>query len=93
MGEKVKECTVCGAEFVPEHGNKRMCPECTNAIQRSKGRNLPRAYDNPRNIEEYESKVKARYMERYHDTIVAIGYADRQRASTLKMAGKIDINL
>ena len=92
-GVRLKECTVCGAEFAPEHGNKKMCPECTNALQRNKGRGLPREYEAPGDIETYERRIRERYMARYRDTIVAEGYADRQRAKTLAMVGKIRTEL
>ena len=32
-------------------------------------------------------------MERYKDTIVAIGYAERQMADSLKKAGKVKVEL
>ena len=92
-GVRLKECTVCGAEFAPVHGNKKMCPECTNAIQRNKGRRLPREYEAPSDLETYERQIRERYMERYRDSIVAIGYADRQREQTLKMVGKVKTDL
>ena len=92
-GTKLKQCPVCGAEFAPENNYKRMCADCSNAITHGKGRKLPRTYDNPYDIESYESKLRARYMEQYHDTIVAIGYADRQMAETLQMAGKVRTEL
>jgi hypothetical protein len=43
-----------------------------------------------------EKKRKEREMEKRppkHDTIVAIGYAERQREATLKMAGKVNTEL
>lgn len=92
-GVRLKECTVCGAEFAPEHGNKKMCPECTNALQRNKGRGLPREYEAPGDIETYERQIRERSVARYHDTIVAIGYAERQIAASLEKAGKIRTEL
>ena len=92
-GFKLRECTICGAEFAAEKGYKKMCPECTNAIQRNKGRRLPREYEAPSDIESYEKDVRKRYMKRYRDTIVAEGYAERQRAGTLSMVGKVRTEL
>lgn len=88
-----KECVVCGTVFLSEHGNKRMCPECTTAIQQGKGRKLPKRYACPEDIEQYEEKVRRRNIAEYKDTIVAIGYADRQRAETLNMVGKVRTEL
>ena len=87
-----KVCSVCGAEFRAEHGNKRLCPECYE-VMHGKGRNLPRRYESPVNIATYEWDLRRRYMERYKDTIIAIGYADRQREQTLKMVGKVKVEL
>lgn len=92
-GVILRECSICGAEFASEHGNKRMCPECTGVIKHSRGRRLPRTYDNPSNIENYESKMKARYMERYKDTIIAERYAARQIEATLAQVGKVRTEL
>ena len=88
-----KQCVICGAMFVPQHGNSRQCPECVEALQKGKGRGLPRDYDAPSDLETYERRIRERYMERYRDSIVAIGYAERQREATLKMVGKVRTEL
>lgn len=88
-----KQCVICGAWFTPQHGNSRQCPECVDALQRGKRRGLPRDYDAPSDLETYERRIRERYMERYRDTIVAIGYADRQREQTLRMVGKVRTEL
>ena len=92
-GFLLKECEICGEEFTLTHGRQGMCPECRAAIQHNKGRNLPRQYSNPTNIEKYESEMKERYMARYKDNIVAIGYAERQIAKSLELAGKVRTEL
>ena len=74
-----KVCQICGAEFIARHGNKRLCPECYEITTRGKGRNLPRRYACPVDIELYEEKVRKQNIADHKDTIVAIGYADRQR--------------
>ena len=88
-----KTCTICGMDFVAKHGNKRTCPTCTQVISRGKGRKLPRRYECPVDIEQYEARVRQQNIADYRDTIVAIGYADRQRAQTLAMAGKVNTEL
>lgn len=88
-----KVCQICGAEFIAQHGNKRMCPECYEVTNRGKNRHLPRRYECPVDIEQYEARVRQQNIADYKDTIVAIGYADRQRAETLRMVGKVKVEL
>lgn len=88
-----KVCYICGVKFIAEHGNKRICPECYEVLHGNKGRHLPRQYETPEDLEQYEAGVRKRYMSRYKDTIIAIGYADRQREATLKLAGRVKTEL
>ena len=88
-----KVCSVCGAHFIAKHGNKRICPECVEVLHGNKGRHLPRQYEAPVDLEQYEAGVRSRYMERYKDTIIAIGYAERQMADSLRKAGKVKVEL
>lgn len=93
MKEQKRECEVCGAVFITAHAGKKLCPECTDALHHGKGRGLPKTYDTPADTESYEQKLRKRNIEKYRDTIVAIGYADRQRANTLCMVGKVRTEL
>lgn len=52
-----------------------------------------RTYDNPSNTNAYEIALRARWNKRYRDTIVAEGYADRQRQETLRRVPKIEPHL
>ena len=88
-----RPCSVCGQMFTPEHGNKRICPECSEVVFNNKGRHLPRQYETPVDLEQYEAAVRRRYMERYKDTIIAIGYAERQMEDSLRKAGKVKVEL
>ena len=88
-----KVCSVCGTPFIAKHGNKRICPECVEVLHGNKGRHLPRQYETPGDLEQYEAGVRSRYMERYKDTIIAIGYAERQMADSLRKAGRIKTEL
>lgn len=88
-----KVCQICGAKFIAKHGNKQMCPECFEITNKGKGRNLPKRYECPVDIEQYETRIRQKNIADYKDTIVAIGYAERQRAETLKMAGKVKTEL
>ena len=88
-----KTCQICGAEFIARHGNKRLCTECYEITARGKGRNLPRRYACPVDIEQYEARVRQRNIADHKDTIVAIVYADRQREQTLQMVGRVKVEL
>ena len=68
-------------------------PRVRGGTARHKGRHLPRQYETPVDLEQYEAGVRSRYMERYKDTIVAIGYAERQMADSLRKAGKVKVEL
>lgn len=93
MKHDERECMFCGVRFVPEHGNRRMCPECYEVVHMHKNRNLPRSYEGPANVEVYEKDLRERMAARFKDNIVATGYADRQRAETLRMVGKVKVEL
>lgn len=83
-----KECEICGRMFKPGKIDQRTCasPECIHELRR---RNALRWHK-----EHYAAKQESRQKrEVKEDTIVAIGYADRQRAETLKMAGKVRTEL
>ena len=88
-----KECDYCGTEFVPTHRRQTLCPECRAATQYGRGRNLPRRYEGPADFEAYEKELRARNFANYTDRIVAAGYAERQRANTLRMVGKVRTEL
>ena len=49
-----KVCSVCGTPFIAKHGNKRICPECVEVLHGNKGRHLPRQYETPGDLEQYE---------------------------------------
>ena len=86
-----KECEICGTEFVATHGRQTQCPECRAALQYGRGRNLPRTYEGPADFEAYEKELRERNFANYVDRIVAAGYAERQKAKTLEMAGRVKI--
>ena len=86
-----KECPICGMTFIPKRFNQVTCgaDKCKykwkhrNSAKRNAMRNRARK-DGYRHGERHTPKP---------DTIVAIGYAERQRAKTLSMVGKIDTTL
>ena len=91
-----RRCEICGREYKPKRSDQRTCAseECTRmrkklyahkwyeaGAYRAKKRNHMRKKRDP---ERYTPKP---------DTIVAIGYAERQMQQSLKMAGKIKVEL
>jgi Bacteriophage Lambda NinG protein. len=95
-----KICEICGKEFVPRRRDQRCClaPECTKERQRRtqreyRKRNYAKVLENNRKTMKARREREKRKKESKKDTIVAIGYADRQRAETLAMAGKVRTEL
>ena len=94
-------CVICGKEYIPRRSDQRTCAseECKKARQRLnyleyREKNYAAVLEN--NRRSMAKKRKEREMEKQppkKDTIVAIGYAERQREATLKMAGKVRTEL
>ena len=89
-------CEICGRMYTPGRIDQRTCasPECV--------RERKRAYGIKKKNEGVYKARKRAYMQRKRepeehkpkpDTIIAIGYADRQREQTLKMVGKVKVEL
>ena len=94
-------CIICGVEYIPRRSDQRTCgcAECMKERQKLNYReyrekNYAAVLEN--NRRSMEKKRKEREMEKQppkKDTIVAIGYAERQREATLKMAGRVNTEL
>ena len=89
-------CEICGRLYKPSRKDQRTCAseECT--------RERRRIYALKLNGEGVYKARKRAYMQRKRepevhkpkpDTIIAIGYVDRQREQTLKMVGKVKVEL
>ena len=96
-GYRKRICYVCGKEFIPHCGAQRMCsPECTQ-----ERKNLKRRKWQMEHLEDYyRMHMKppieddmAPHVWKTEDTIVAIGYAERQRAQTLSTIPPIKTTL
>ena len=85
MGLEPRQCAICGKTFIPRNKTQKSCgaPECVRKWKNRRDRTNKRAY---------KKKPKPVYVPK-PDTIVAIGYADRQREKTLAMVGKIKVEL
>ena len=92
-------CIICGKEYIPKRSDQRTCgcKECMKARQRLNYREYRKTHyaalleTNRRSM---AKKRKEREMEKQPpkpDTIVAIGYAERQKAKTLEMVGRVKI--
>lgn len=94
-------CVICGAEYIPRRSDQRTCgsDECKKARQQLNYREYRKTHyaalleTNRRSM---AKKRKEREMEKHPpkpDTIVAIGYAERQMADSLRKAGKVRTEL
>lgn len=96
-----KRCIICGREYIPKRSDQRCClaPECTKERQRLnrieyRRKNYGRVLENNRRA--MEKRRAERYLAEHppkEDTIVAIGYAERQMADSLRKAGKVKVEL
>lgn len=94
-------CVICGKEYIPRRSDQRCCGsyECKKARQRLnyleyRKKNYAAILAGNRY---YAAKKREEKRQAAHpakpDTIIAIGYAERQMAETLKMAGKVRTEL
>ena len=96
-----RRCIICGVEYIPRRSDQRTCgsQECKKARQRLnyleyRKNNYAAVLEN--NRRSMAKRRREREMEKElpkKDTIVAIGYAERQREATLRMAGKVRTEL
>ena len=92
-----RPCEICGAMFKPGRIDQRTCgsPECKHERLRrtqSKWREKNYAHVIEANRRAMAKKRKGEEPPK-PDTIVAIGYAERQMAATLAKAGKVRTEL
>ena len=94
-------CIICGVEYIPRRSDQRTCgcAECMKERQKLNYREYRKTHyaalleTNRRSM---EKKRKEREMEKQPpkpDTIIAIGYAERQREATLRLAGRVNTEL
>ena len=96
-----KLCIICGKEYIPRRNDQRTCgsKECKKARQRLnylEYRKENYAAVLATNRRSMAKRRKEREMEKQppkKDAIVAIGYAERQREATLKLAGRVNTEL
>lgn len=89
-------CKICGEEYKPSRYDQYTCgsPEC--AKERRRLYSLKWADEHRGEVREHNRRYMKRIREERAakaDTIIAIGYADRQMEATLKMAGRVKTEL
>lgn len=93
---ELRTCPVCGKKFKPKHHNHKLCsPECALERKRQRDRNFRREHADRIRAQkhEYYEEHKCGRRKSKPDTIVAIGYAERQIANSLERAGRINTEL
>lgn len=93
---KENYCVICGRAFVPARGNQVTCnaPSCKR--ERHRRQSLKWHDENRDAVRESNRNYMRRVREEApvkEDTIVAIGYAERQIAATLERVGKVKTEL
>ena len=100
MKHEPKRCEICGKEYIPKRSDQRCClsPECTRERQRLnqteyRKRNYERVLANNRRTMKERRERKKQEKAQRKDTLIAIGYAERQREQTLQMVGRVKVEL
>lgn len=95
-----KRCIICGREYIPKRSDQRCCldPKCLRERQRInqreyRERNYGKVLESNRKASARRRAEERMEEAKLKDTIVAIGYAERQREQTLRMAGKVRTEL
>ena len=94
-------CIICGKEYIPRRSDQRTCgsEECMKERQKLNWTEYRKSHyanvlaNNRRYMAKRREERKQQANPPKPDTIVAIGYADRQMEETLKMAGKVRTEL
>ena len=85
----IEKCDICGKEFEPTYTYCFVCDECRKSFNKNQ------AIKDGDNFYERESVIRANAEERAkkNDRIVGEGYAERQIAESLRLAGKVKTEL
>ena len=94
-------CIICGVEYIPRRSDQRTCgcAECMRERQKLNYREYRKTHyaalleSNRKSMAKKRKERERKKNPPKPDTIVAIGYAERQRAETLAMAGKVNTEL
>lgn len=94
-------CVICGKEYIPRRSDQRCCGsyECKKGRQRlnymgyRKENYAAVLENNRRSMAKRREERKRAENPPKPDTIIAIGYAERQMADSLRKAGKVRTEL
>lgn len=94
-------CIICGKEYIPRRSDQRTCgsDECMRERQKLNYREYRKTHyaalleSNRRSMAKRRKEREQKKNPPKKDTIVAIGYAERQREATLKLAGRVNTEL
>ena len=89
----IKKCCVCGKEFDAQGKDKTCSTECRKAMRRSWEKDYRERKGRAYNREWMREYRKERNLEAKEDTLVGLGYAERQRQKTLALVGKVRTTL
>ena len=92
-----RRCEICGKEYIPKRSDQRCCldPECKKGLQLLNYKEYRATHyakvleANRRSMAKKREDAKRKEREAKGDTLIAIGYAERQMAETLRMAGGV----
>ena len=90
-----KKCEICGELYTPRNKRQKTCgsPACKRALYKQTQK-LYEITHLKRNSERYKKiRIEAARKAKRHDSIVAEGYAERQIADSLRLAGRINTEL
>jgi len=86
-------CAICGTKFVAGRKGALFCSKQCR-YENHKIYQLEWYHANKGKVDEQQKERRAKKRRpKKEDTIIAIGYAERQMAETLKKAGKVNVNL
>lgn len=96
-----RKCEICGKEYIPRRSDQRTCGsyKCKKGRQRLSYMEYRREHyaavleNNRRSMAKKREKLRRAENPPKKDTIVAIGYAERQMADSLAKAGKVRTEL
>ena len=84
-------CAVCGVKFIPIRKNQMSCgsPICVKKYRNRNNYKYKLKYKEEGHVPKRRKKQEP--AEPKKDTLIAIGYAERQMAQTLEMVGKVKV--
>ena len=89
-----RACEICGKMYIPRRSDQRTCASKECIRERKRLYAIKRLHEGAYRARKREYMRQRRTPEPHkpkEDTIVAIGYAERQIARSLEMAGKVKV--